>query len=76
MNDYTPEELAVMPQTTTVFNRPALQFDSHEWQQQGYMVQDVCSPSTADCHTVGIPIPSGKMLIKKDGGYDLVNEQR
>jgi hypothetical protein len=65
-----------LPQTATVFDRPALAFDSHEWQQQGYMVTDICQPRTSACEPVGIPIPSGKLLIRKDGRYDLVDEVR
>lgn len=73
---YSEEELSTLPQTSTVFNRPSLEFDSHEWIQQGYMLTDNCQPSTASCEAVGIPIPSGKLLIKKDGRYDIIDEQR
>lgn len=75
-NGYTNEELESLPQTSTVFNRPALHFDSHEWVQQGYMIQDNCRPRTPNCEAVGIPIPSGKLLIKIDGRYELVDEHR
>ncbi len=63
--------------TTMVFNRDDLVVNDHEWQQQGYMITDVCNPSTPMCHHVGIPIPSGKLLIKTEKGeYDLVDEKR
>lgn len=75
-NSYSEEELSTLPQTSTVFDRPSLHFDSHSWTQQGYMVTDTCNPRTPNCEAVGIPIPSGKLLIKKDGRYDLVDEQR
>lgn len=65
-----------LPQTSTVFDRPKLEIDQHDFQQQGYMITDVCSPKTAACEPVGIPIPSGKLLIRKDGHYDLVDERR
>lgn len=76
MSDYTEEEVAAMPQTTTVFDRPALEFDRHDWVQQGYMLTDNCSPKSTACEPVGIPIPSGKLLVRKDGHYDLIDESR
>lgn len=75
-NSYTEEELDTLPQTQMVFDRPTLEFDKHDWLQQGYIVTDNCKPHTSACEAVGIPIPSGKLLIKKDGRYDLVDEQR
>lgn len=75
-NSFTEEELAALPSTSTVFDRPTLEFDQHEWQQQGYMLTDVCSPHNSSCEPVGIPIPSGKLLIRKDGHYDLIDETR
>jgi len=71
---YSEDELAALPQTDKVFDRPAMDFQSHDWMQQNYMITDNCQPHRADCHNVGIPIPSGKTLIKKDGRYDLVDE--
>lgn len=71
---YTPEQLENLPQTTKIFDRPEMTFDDHDWQQQGYMITDICSPKRADCHNVGIPIPSGKMLVKRNGKYDIVPE--
>lgn len=75
-NSFTEDELAALPSTSTVFDRPALEFDTHSWLQEGYIVRDVCSPATAACEPVGIPIPSGKLLVKQDGRYDLVDEVR
>jgi hypothetical protein len=75
-NSFTEEELAALPSTSTVFNQPSLDVDSHDWVQQGYMITDTCSPKTSACQPVGIPIPSGKLLIKKDGRYDLIDETR
>jgi hypothetical protein len=72
--EYTPEELAALPQTETVFDRPALEFDSHEWQQEGYFITDVCKTVRPDCHPGGIPIPSGSLLVKDAKGYRLVDE--
>lgn len=73
---FTKEEVEALPQTTQVFDRPSMIFDQHEWRQEGYMITDVCHPSRPDCHHVGIPIPTGKVLVKKGDGYDLVNEGR
>lgn len=70
LTTYTPEELEVLPQTTTVFDQPLLDFDKHTWVQQGYMIYDKCGT----CMEQGIPIPSGKTLIKTGGHYDLVDE--
>ena len=72
--EYTEEQVANLPQTDKVFDRPAIEFDNHEWRQEGYMITDVCSPSRADCQNVGIPIPTGKMLVKTNGRYDIVDE--
>lgn len=71
---YTEEELAKLPQTQQIFNRPDMAFDDHEWRQQGYMVTDICSPARPDCHHVGIPIPTGTLLIKTANGYQLTDE--
>lgn len=71
-----PQPDMTLPQTQTVFDRPALEFDAHEWQQQGYTLHDVCSPRTTACQEVGLSIPSGKLLVKKDGHYDLIDEVR
>lgn len=71
---YTEEELDALPKTTQVFDRPDMIFDHHEWRQEGYMITDVCSPSRPDCHHVGIPIPTGKMLVKVNGRHELVME--
>jgi hypothetical protein len=75
-NSFSEEELNSLPQTATIFDKPALQFDTHTWQQEGYMLRDVCNPANSSCEPVGIPIPSGKLLIRKDGSYDLVDEKR
>lgn len=73
-NDYTPEELAALPQTDAVFDLPPLQGNEHDWQQQGYMLSDACNPSKPTCVNVGIPIKSGSLLIKDRRGYHLVDE--
>ena len=73
---YSEDEIENLPQTDTVFDRPKLEFDHHEWVQEGYMVRDVCNPGGISCENVGIPIPSGKLLVKTDGRYDLVDERR
>lgn len=72
--DWTPEELAALPQTENVFDKPALNFDEHQWLQQGYELTDNCPIKTAACHTGNIPLPSGQMLIKDAKGYRLVDE--
>lgn len=75
-NSYSTEELSTLPQTSTVFDRPSLHLNSHQLVQQGYIITDVCSPSTSNCQAVGIPIPSGKTLTKIDGRYEFVDETR
>ena len=74
-DEQTTETIEDIPQTTQVFDRPAMVFDQHEWRQEGYFITDVCSPARPDCHNVGIPIPSGKTLVKTGGRYDLVPER-
>lgn len=71
---YTPEQLESIPQTTKVFEPQPMDFTAHVWRQEGYMISDVCSPSRPDCQHVGIPIPTGKMLVKVNGHYDIVPE--
>jgi hypothetical protein len=71
---WTEQEVAALPQIEAVFDQPALEFDTHEWQQQGYHLIDVCNPSSPVCHPGGIQIPYGKLLVKKGGKYELVNE--
>lgn len=75
-DSYTNEELNSLPQTTTTFDRPALQFDQHEWLQEGYMIRDVCNPSNSACEPVGIPIGNAKMLVKTNGRYGIIDEKR
>jgi hypothetical protein len=75
-DEYTEDELNALPQTQTVFDAPELTFNDHHWQQQGYFISDVCSPSRPDCPPVGIAIPVGKLLIKTKGGYDIIDEVR
>lgn len=72
--EYTPEELASLPQTTAVFDQPKLVIDEHEWVQRGYMIEDNCRPKRANCLAIGAPIPTGKLLIKEKGRYKLVSE--
>lgn len=69
-DDYTEAELEQLPQLETVFDQPKLEIDKHQWLQQGYYIIDQC------CSGMAIAIPSGQMLIKKDGRYDLVDESR
>lgn len=76
MADWTKDELEALPQTDTIFNVPALVVDQHSWVQEGYMIHDRCQPSTPTCVHAGIPIPSGKLLIKKGDSYDLIDEVR
>lgn len=74
-DSYTEEEINQLPQTDTVFDVPALVMNEHNWRQEGYMIHDVCDPSTGACQSMGIPIQSGKMLVKdKKKGYELVDE--
>lgn len=73
---YTEEELATLPQTTQVFDRPPLEFDNHQWQQEGYFISDICNPKGVNCQVAGIPIGNGKMLVKEDGRYSIVDEGR
>lgn len=69
--DYSDDELQALPQTSTVLDVPNLVIDDHIWIQQGYHIIEQCHDHR------GIPIPNGKMLIKKaDGRYDLVDETR
>lgn len=61
--------------TDMVFNQPQLITNDHDWVQRGYMIEDACNPSRPECHNGGIPIPSGKLLVKdQKGGYDLIDE--
>lgn len=71
---YTEDELVHLPQTVTVFDQPELKVNEHDWVQQGYFITDCCNPKKPTCHSGGIPIPSGKVLIKTERGYDLRNE--
>lgn len=66
--EYTEEELQALPQTTTVFAQPGLNIDEHVWLQEGYRIIEQCHNNQA------IPIPSGTMLMKKEGRYTLVDE--
>lgn len=74
MNEPLPDDQ--LPQTTQVFDAPKMEADAHDWQQQGYHIIDACNPQRHDCHSGGIPIGFGKMLVKKDGRYDIVDETR
>ena len=72
---YTEEELATLPQTENVFDKPAVVFDDHTWVQMGYMLHDHCTPRTAACQEQGIPIPSGKVLVRRNRRYTLIDER-
>lgn len=74
VKQFDMNDIQTWPQTTAVFNAPRLDFNKHEWIQQGYEVIDNCRSGM--CVKVGIPIPFGKMLVKKGGRYELVNEMR
>lgn len=69
---FSADEIENMPQTTTVFNQEALDFHKHTWVQEGYELIDTC----AHCPRYGIPIPFGKMLVKGENGYELIDELR
>lgn len=62
------------PQTTTVFTQPQLVINDHDWIQRGYMIEHNCHTMMPHCENVGIPIPSGTLLIKDEQGYRLVDE--
>ena len=65
---WTQEEIDALPQTETVFDQPNLEFDKHEWVQQGYTAIDQC------CGHPPVSLPFGSLLIKKEGRYQLVDE--
>lgn len=65
---YTEEELDNLPQTETIFETPQLDFDKHVWIQEGYQAMDQC------CGHPPVSLPSGKLLIKENGRYRLVDE--
>jgi hypothetical protein len=66
-NIWTEEELAALPQTTQVFNVPAINLDEHDLVQENYTVVD-------RCHNTSFTIEPGKTLKKEGGHYTLVNE--
>lgn len=70
MDNFTDTEVEALPQTSTILKEPNLVMDEHNWQQQGYTIIDQC------CNGLAISIPYGKMLIKENGRYDLVDELR
>lgn len=63
-----------IPQTTAVFDAPRLDFNSHQWRQEGYFVVDACPSKSVGCHTGGLPLPAGSLLVKNKGVYTLVDE--
>ena len=69
-NNWTNEELATIPQTDQVFEKPHMKLNDHTWIQEGYTIIDTCPA----CPRYGIPIPQGHMLVKDEKGYRLVNE--
>lgn len=69
---WTPEEVATLPSTETVFDVPKIDFSNHIWEQQGYELIDNC----AGCPRYGVPIPYGMMLTKENGVYKLIDETR
>ena len=74
-SSYTEEELATLPQTENVFETPPVVFDEHKWIQMGYMLHDHCQPRTSACQEQGIPIPSGKVLVRRNRTYTLIDER-
>lgn len=64
------EDTSSWPQTTQVFDKPSIDFQKHEWVQQGYEIIDSCPT----CPRQGISIPYGKMLVRAEGKYKLVDE--
>lgn len=70
MQDSITVDTDQLPQLETVFDQPRLVIDEHEWIQQGYHIIEQCHDHK------GIPIPVGKLLIKHDGRYELVDESR
>lgn len=75
-NSYTEEELAALPMTEAVLDKPPVVFDDHQWVQMGYVVHDHCQPRGAACQEVGISIPSGTVLKRENGRYVLRPETR
>lgn len=72
-SSWTPEEVAELPSTETVFTPVKMEFDNHIWTQEGYEIIDGC----ATCPRYGVPIPAGTMLVKgEDGLYALIDETR
>lgn len=65
-------DVSKWPQTSQVFDAPTLDFSGHQWIQRGYELIDSCPA----CPKQGIPIPAGKMLIREDGKYSIVDELR
>lgn len=63
-------------QTDQVFDPPKLDLSGHTLIQEGYYIRDICSPSRPDCYSGAFGIESGKMLVIKDGRYDIVDETR
>lgn len=63
-----------LPQTDAVFDQPELVVNDHRWLQQGSVMVDVCVPQNPACHSGGLPIPAGKMLVHGEGGYRFVDE--
>lgn len=60
------------PQTEQVFDKPKVDFDHHDWRQEGYQIIDSCP----NCPEQAVSIPYGKMLVKKGGRYQIVDEGR
>lgn len=69
---FTKDDPQTWPQTTQVFNPPRFNFGDHKWVQRGYFLHDECE----GCVRQAIQIPSGKMLVKEKGEYQLVDEKR
>jgi hypothetical protein len=70
MDSYTDTELEALPQTDTVFDQPAMDFNAHKWIQNGYTLEDRCGTHPS----MGVTIPIGKMLVTEEGRYKLVDE--
>lgn len=74
-NSYTEEELAALPMTEAILDRPELVFNDHEWLQMGYVAYDHCQPRTMACQEMGLTLPTATVLKKRDGKYVIEDER-
>lgn len=64
------KEVKDWPKTEQVFELPNIDFQKHQWIQEGYFLIDSCGP----CPRQGVPIPYGKVLVREEGKYNLIDE--